>query len=81
MFSKQWKVKLHKRIVKDDNIGLGLLASLQYPLKMCTRAAAGVSPGSWVHGGWGGSLGVSAPSRGLPSHPLQQVPDQIADAA
>ena len=38
MFSKQWKVKLHNRIVKDDNIGLGLLASLQYPLKMCTRA-------------------------------------------
>ena len=27
-FSKQWKVKLHKRIVKDDNIVLGLLSSL-----------------------------------------------------
>lgn len=37
-FSKQWKVKLHKRIVKDDNIVLGLLSSLQYSLIMHTRA-------------------------------------------
>lgn len=39
-FCKQWKDKLHERIVKDDNIGLVFLCFFSVLLKICIQKLA-----------------------------------------